>query len=124
MVRKGKTAEYKIVFVFNKEVNPIGHQILKKILLLPLLRADLIKEGLKFIEKEIKERFKNDRQNLNRWTKFLNKYFRSQWMNRVKPETFSVFYLTDRTNNALESYHHGLNTNILSKPSVSKLFSK
>lgn len=39
---------------------------------------------------------------------FIDEYFESYWMDRVTPESFSVFDEPDRTNNKIESYHSQL----------------
>lgn len=39
---------------------------------------------------------------------FVDEYFIPYWMERIRPENFSVFDEIDRTNNKIESYHSKL----------------
>lgn len=58
------------------------------------------------------------------WLKFMNKYFSKEWMTIVKPETFSVYNIVDRTNNCLESYHRWLHAKLRTNPSAFQFLRK
>lgn len=102
----------------NKEKNPKSHEVIKKLLVLPLLPAEKIEEGLEIIKINIQELFNDDKKKLEKWQEFINSYFTRQWMKNVTPSVFSVYKMIDRTNNFLESYHRTLNSFIGTKPST------
>lgn len=106
----------------NKEKNPEAHKILKRIIALALLPANLIENGLQIVE-DLAYQLGDKKGTTNRWKKFFG-YYRKEWMTTVTPEGFSVFGALDRTNNCLERYHRDLNQFLLSNPSVNKFFGK
>uniref|UniRef100_A0ABD2XDD1 MULE transposase domain-containing protein n=1 Tax=Trichogramma kaykai TaxID=54128 RepID=A0ABD2XDD1_9HYME len=118
IVRKAKSKDYRLYKRNNAKENPKGEQIIKKLLVLPLLPANNIPEGFDVILKLVKKLFIDEPKYLERWSKFLNNYFTKEWMKKVKPETFSVFNSVDRTNNYLESYHRTLNKFIRANPTT------
>lgn len=121
VIRKAK--KYGLCLRYNnKEKNPEAHAILKRIIALALLPANLIENGLQIIE-ELAYKLGEKNKTLNRWKKFFA-YFRKEWMTIVTPEGFSVFGALDRTNNCLERYHRDLNQFLMSNPSVRKFFGK
>ena len=93
--------EYRLFVKENEKKNPTGHQIIKKIITLPLLPADKILEGLNIIKITIEEQYAGDLKILKKWRKFATIYFEKYWMNTVTPIIFSVYNKVDRTNNYL-----------------------
>uniref|UniRef100_A0ABD2W7J4 Uncharacterized protein n=1 Tax=Trichogramma kaykai TaxID=54128 RepID=A0ABD2W7J4_9HYME len=118
IVRKAKSKDYRLYSRNNATENPKGQEVIKKLLVLPLLPADKIPEGFQIIKEVIANEFADNPKFLKRWTKFIDNYFTKEWMNKIKPETFSVYNSVDRTNNCLESYHRSLNQKLKSNPSV------
>ncbi|XP_051167015.1 uncharacterized protein LOC127285188 [Leptopilina boulardi] len=88
-----------------------GKHTLKQLMALAFLPPEKIRQTyteIKRIKSEECQRILAD----------LFKYYENQWLERVKPEGFSVFGLNRRTNNVLESYHKRLSTKIGKKPST------
>lgn len=88
-------------------------------MILQLLPANKIKEGVEIIKKIINVKYQDDKKTLKKWNKFMTFYFENEWMKKVTPQVFSVFMSCDRTNNYLESYHRAINQMIRTKPTVS-----
>lgn len=98
-----------------------------------------IQKGLSYIEKlayELGERQdreaseKDEKKGKKRpesfsvmWKRFF-KYFKDEWMKKVKPEFFSLFDAPVRTNNLLERWHRYLNDQMGGKPGVQHFISK
>ncbi|KAL7294978.1 hypothetical protein TKK_0011688 [Trichogramma kaykai] len=118
IVRKAKSKEYRLYVRKNATQNPKGQEIIKKLIILPLLPPDKIPEGFEIIKNLTKTKFADESKLQKKWSKYLNYYFDKEWMKTVKPKTFSVYNSVDRTNNYLESYHRTLNENIRTKPST------
>ena len=106
-----------------KEIIPENNEILKKILVLPVLPPEKIDEGFDVISNLVEDKFCNDENKLKTWRTFLL-YIQNEWYKKVKPEVVSVFNQVDRTNNYLESYHRTLNDKIRTKPSVHNFICK
>lgn len=121
VIRKAK--KYGLCLRYNnKERNPEAHDILRKIMALALLPANLIENGLQIVE-DLAYKLANKKGTLNRWKKFFA-YFRKEWMTTVTPAGFSVFGALHRTNNCLERYHRDLNQFLMNNPPVNKFFGK
>ena len=79
---------------------------------LALLDSNEIKKEFDYVksscEDELQELFKP-----------LFDYFNSFWMEKTKPEGFSVYGLTDRTDNATESYHRDWRSRIKTNSYIS-----
>lgn len=125
IVRKAKSKDYQLFLrKDNKEKNPDGYEIIKKLLVVPLLPPEKISEAIIIIKNSIEKKFENDALKLKKWKKFMNFYFEKEWMQKVTPNVFSVYNLVDRTNNHLESYHRTLNYLLRTKPTTYNLLSK
>lgn len=109
----------------NWNKNKPEHEIIRKIGFLALLPDSKIEEGVEIITELIDCNFPGEKSAPTRlkWGKYM-KYFKDEWMNKVKPETFSVYNMVDRTNNFLESYHSWLWTKLRTGPTVFKFLSK
>ena len=77
-----------------KGENSDDREILKKILVLPLLPPEKIQQGLDLIKTLAEEKFANDGNKLTKWRKFLL-YINNEWMKKVKPQVFCVFNEVD-----------------------------
>ena len=92
---------------------------LNKILALPLLPADKIDDGLTDVKKSIRiitaPFAKATKKKFNDLLKYIKKYWIGQW----KAENFTCHGEINRTNNAIESYHMGLNKLFRKNPSPS-----
>lgn len=102
----------------DKTNHPEVMAILKMLINLALLPHHLIEEGLQYIE-NLAYKLAKEMSTTKKWEKFFS-YFRRFWMNKIKPENFSVFDAEDRTNNCLERYHRDLNALLGYHPTVKK----
>lgn len=88
-----------------------GKTFFRKIVGLALLPAENIRGAYNWLRAnataEILEKFQD----------YLN-YYETWWLDTVKPEHFSVFSLTIRTNNAIEAYHRALQQEIPRHPTI------
>lgn len=123
----------------NKEKNPESHGIFKKVISLALLPAEQIEQGLSHIEElayklgekqdreAMEEREKKGKKHPGNfsvmWRRFF-KYFKDEWMKKVKPQFFSLFDAPVRTNNLLERWHRHLNDQMGGKPGVQHFISE
>ena len=91
-----------------------GIDTLHRLMALALLKPEKeqMNEGFKFVKTSCKEDLKTIFEPLFQ-------YFDSHWMNKIGPEGFSVFGLTDRTDNATESYHRDWRSRVQTKPYLS-----
>lgn len=71
---------------------------MKKLLALPFLPAEDIEQVFNELRDGLSPYV---RQRMNSY----NTYYSRYWINIIKPEGFSVFGLTARTNNVIESFH-------------------
>ena len=115
---------YKLYVVKNAEKNPECHEIFRKILVLPLLSAQKVQEGVTVIRNSINEKFSNIPKIKKTWLKFIDLYFTPEWMRKITPYIFSVYMLTDRTNNYIESYHRSLNATLRTNPNSNMFVGK
>ena len=92
----------------NRKKNKIRHEILSQILILALLSASQIEEGVQFVEKIVEEKCV-DHGILKKWKKFLKLDVRKHWLLDVQPRGFSVFKSPIRTKDYFQDYHISLN---------------
>lgn len=92
---------------FLKE-NDAAMRMYRKLMCIPLMRADNIRAAFKLLKEEALK------LNKTQFTPFLN-YFEEQWMQREGPRSISVYMEPERTNNPMESYNSTLNSKISSK---------
>lgn len=124
-MRKAKSKEYNLFLKKdNAKLNPNGHEVIKKIILIALLPHDKITEALEIIKKIIEKYFKDNAKIFKKWKKFVEYYIQNEWIKKVTPKVFSVYNMVDRTNNFLESYHRSINEIMRSNPTVSYYFRK
>lgn len=80
--------------------NPQAKRVLKMILALPLLDADLIQGGLDIIREHATEH-----QIMDRFTNLCN-HVANYWIDEVGVEVLSIGALDSRTNNLVENFYH------------------
>lgn len=78
---------------------------------LALLPPDKIEIGLECIEKEMEA-------SLKRRFKPLLDYIKRFWITLITPEKFSVYSMTHRTNNVIESHHRVMSSELIGKREV------
>lgn len=85
--------------------NDAALRVYRKLMCLPLMRADNILAAFKMIKEEALK--------LNKilFTPFLS-YIEDQWMQREGPRSISVYLEAERTNNPMESYNSTLGSKI------------
>ena len=82
--------------------NPEFRLWMLRIMAIPLLRHDYIKEAFKvLLRKQIPNLNKTDKLN---FAKF-RRYMQRQWARKTKPQNLSVYGLDQQTNNGAESFH-------------------
>lgn len=91
------------------------YDLAKKLVALALLPCHKIRMGFESIRK-----FCDKKYNGNKKVDAILKYFERVWLKN--PARFCVYKETDRTNNALESYHRTLHHFMKTKPTLSKFF--
>ena len=101
----------------NSTKNPEKYELLKKFFALALLPVDQIEKIFNVIKAEIPAIHQAQ------FSKFLE-YFEKTWIKGYKPKTISVFNTSNRTNNAIESYHRKLNKNLPANLNTSSFLSK
>lgn len=114
IIRNGKSMHV-ILKTRNSVDNPIGHEIILKIIYLALLPPAKFEAGLHHIKEEIYKNYKNDEN----WKNFMA-YFTKEWSS----EKCCVFEAVDRTNNHCESYHRTLNMDLGKAPILKKFIGK
>lgn len=83
-------------------------RIYRKLMCLPLMRADNIPAAFKLIKEEAIH------LNKSNFSPFLS-YIEEQWLKREGPQSISVYMESERTNNPMESYNSTLNFKIPAK---------
>lgn len=83
-------------------------RIFRKLMCLPLMRADNIPAAFKLIKEEALN------LNKNKFAPFLS-YIEEQWLKHEGPQSISVYMESERTNNPMESYNSTLNFKIPAK---------
>lgn len=83
-------------------------RIYRKLMCLPLMRADNIPAAFKLIKEEALH------LNKTKFAPFLS-YIEEQWLKREGPQSISVYMESERTNNPMESYNSTLNFKIPAK---------
>jgi hypothetical protein len=78
---------------------------------LPMLPVNEIVPQIRRIRKEVKETVK-EKEARRLLRAFINTYIVGYWIKKVHPERFSVFGCRHRTNNAVESLHKKMKTNL------------
>lgn len=107
----------------NKLKNPKLHKVLQDFIALALLPDnEIVKEFLKLKEALLKE-YEKEKDIIKNLNLFIE-YYESTWINIYKPETFSVYNKSNRTNNSIEAYHRVLNSYLQSALSASAFLSK
>lgn len=118
-----QSPKYKLYLKFNNErYNPDGHEVIKKLRVLPLLPEEKSKEGLEVNRELIKQKFddpdcKTKQKLFKKWAMFLDDYMTKEWIIKITHVVLSLYNERDRTNNHLESYHRTLNQKLRAKPS-------
>lgn len=77
--------------------------VFRKFQALALLPANMVKDGFVSLLREALEKFK-----FSEFAPFID-YYKKQWINRVKPEHFSVYKLETRTTGSAEAFNGKIN---------------
>lgn len=104
----------------NASENPESHDLVKKVILLGLLPWNNIEEGLNYINRLAKERSLVTKK----WTRFLEKYFHKEWVEKITPRVFSTFNCVESTNDYFGEYFITVNGRIGQKSDPIRFLSK
>lgn len=103
----------------NAKKNPMGHEILRKIIFLALLPWEKVDDGLKHIN-DLIEHFPSN----IKWIRFMKNYIIPVWIKEVTSKVFSVFNSVDQLNDFFEEYYITVNGRIGMSPKMKTLLSK
>ena len=103
----------------NNDFEDPAYNLLKKIIALSFLPYKKIREGFEYVETEINTVFSDNIY----WKRFI-KYYKTKWLEKVKPERFSVFDMIERTNNYYAKYVSTINGRMGNNANTNKLLSK
>ena len=92
---------------------------LHKMLALPLLDIDDIPKGLKDIKKGVQNITAGCAKGIKRKFNAMLRYIETYWIKQWAPKNITCHGEVHRTNNAIESYHMGLNKLFKKNPSPS-----
>lgn len=92
----------------------LAQTFFRKLIGLALLKAQDIQGGYEWLRD-------NTAPDIRQFFARYLQYYEEWWLNRVRPDGFSVYGKSHRTNNNIEAYHRVLHEHVGTHPSIWKL---